>query len=138
MQKEIIVQRLKDRGYRITRQRLMLLDVILKEECSSCKEIYCRASKLDQSIGTATVYRMINMLEDIGAINRKNMYRIACGNACEVQNACIVELDDGDIIRLSGKEWHQVIQSGLQTFGYLDGRNIRSVTARSCECECEG
>ena len=58
-------------------ERLMLLDIILEDECSSCKEIYYRASKKDPSIGTATVYRMINTLEDIGAISRKNMYKIS-------------------------------------------------------------
>ena len=76
-QKQIIIERLKEDGCRITKQRLMLLDIILEDECSSCKEIYCRASKKDPSIGTATVYRMINTLEDIGAISRKNMYKIS-------------------------------------------------------------
>ena len=75
-QKQIIIERLKEDGCRITKQRLMLLDIILEDECSSCKEIYYRASKKDPSIGTATVYRMINTLEDIGAISRKNMYKI--------------------------------------------------------------
>ena len=75
--KDIIISRLKQQGCRITKQRLMLLDVILEEDCSSCKEIYYRASKKDPSIGTATVYRMINTLEDIGAISRKNMYKIS-------------------------------------------------------------
>ena len=51
-------------------------EVILEGECGSCKEIYYRASKIDHSIGTATVYRMINTLEEIGAIDRKNMYRV--------------------------------------------------------------
>ena len=76
-QKQIIIERLKEDGCRITKQRLMLLDIILEDECSSCKEIYYRASKIDPSIGTATVYRMINTLEDIGAISRKNMYKIS-------------------------------------------------------------
>ena len=76
-QKQIIIERLKEDGCRITKQRLMLLDIILEDECSSCKEIYYRASKKDLSIGTATVYRMINTLEDIGAISRKNMYKIS-------------------------------------------------------------
>ena len=76
-QKQIIIERLKEDGCRITKQRLMLLDIILEDECSSCKEIYYRASKKDTSIGTATVYRMINTLEDIGAISRKNMYKIS-------------------------------------------------------------
>ena len=76
-QKEVIVGKLKDSGCRITKQRLILLDVILEGECGSCKEIYYRASKKDPSIGAATVYRMINTLEDIGAISRKNMYKIS-------------------------------------------------------------
>ena len=76
MQKEAILNRLRQRGCRITKQRMLLLDIILEEECSSCKEIYYKASKIDSSIGSATVYRMINMLEEIGAINRRNMYKV--------------------------------------------------------------
>ena len=76
MKKEQIFQKLREQGCRITKQRLILLDVILEGECGSCKEIYYRASKIDHSIGTATVYRMINTLEEIGAIDRKNMYRV--------------------------------------------------------------
>ena len=36
-QKEVIVGKLKDSGCRITKQRLILLDVILEGECGSCK-----------------------------------------------------------------------------------------------------
>lgn len=43
--KDIIISRLKQQGCRITKQRLMLLDVILEEDCSSCKEIYYKAVK---------------------------------------------------------------------------------------------
>ena len=76
MQREMILQRLKEQGCRITKQRMVLLDIILNENCSSCKEIYYKASRIDSKIGTATVYRMINTLEEIGAINRRNMYKI--------------------------------------------------------------
>ena len=76
MQREIVIQRLKEQGCRITKQSMVLLDIILNENCSSCKEIYYKASRIDPKIGTATVYRMINTLEEIGAINRRNMYKI--------------------------------------------------------------
>ena len=69
MQKDMIIKRLREEGCRITKQRRMLLDVILEEECSCCKEIYYRASKVDPGIGTATVYRMVNKLEEIGNSN---------------------------------------------------------------------
>ena len=76
MQKEMIIQKLKECGCRMTKQRIMLLDIIMEENCSCCKEIYYRASKKDTRIGIATIYRMLNTLEEIGAIDRKNMYKI--------------------------------------------------------------
>lgn len=134
MQKEIIIQRLKEQGCRITKQRLMLLDIILEEDCSCCKEIYYRALKQDEGIGSATVYRMINTLEEIGAISRKNMYRIACGEECKVENACTIEFDDDTVIELPANKWNQIIKSGLAACGYLNGQNVRSVVAKTCEC----
>ena len=71
MQKDLIIQKLKEQGLRITKQRLILLDIILEEDCSCCKEIYYKASQKDDKIGSATVYRMINTLEEIGAISQK-------------------------------------------------------------------
>ncbi|MBR1693574.1 MAG: transcriptional repressor [Lachnospiraceae bacterium] len=76
LQREEIITRLKEKGLRITKQRLTLIDVILENECSCCKEIYYKAARVDEGIGAATVYRMINTLEEIGVINRKNMYKV--------------------------------------------------------------
>ena len=42
-QREIILTKLKEKGCRITKQRLRLIDIILQNECSSCKEIFYRA-----------------------------------------------------------------------------------------------
>ena len=66
--KEQIVEKLKENGCRITKQRRMLIDIILENDCSSCKEIFYKASRADEKIGVATVYRMINALEEIGRI----------------------------------------------------------------------
>lgn len=134
MQKELIIQKLREQGCRITKQRLMLLDIILEEDCSCCKEIYYRASKRDTRIGTATVYRMVNTLEEIGAISRKNMYKIACGSECEVEDACAIELDDNTVWHLSSKKWNSVIYEGLKACGYIEGQNIKSVIVQSCNC----
>lgn len=79
--KGFIIQELKRRGCRITNQRQLLIDIILRDECSCCKEIYYCAAKQDPSIGMATVYRLVKTLEEIGLIQRKNMYRIDCGAA---------------------------------------------------------
>ena len=66
--KDEIIEQLKQNGCRITRQRKILIDIILENDCASCKEIFYKASQEDRKIGAATVYRMINALEEIGAI----------------------------------------------------------------------
>ena len=73
-EKESIIIKLKENGCRITKQRKLILDIILENRCSSCEEIYAQAAKLDHSIGMATVYRLVKELERIGEklyINRQ-------------------------------------------------------------------
>ena len=137
MQKEMVLQHLKENGCRITKQRKILLDIILQEECASGKEICYKAAALDSSIGAATVYRMINLLEEIGAISRKNMYRISCGMNCDKEDTCIIELDDESVCRLSSGEWYNVISEGLRCCGYVDEQKVSSVIVEPCELNCK-
>ena len=125
MQREIILTKLKEKGCRITKQRLRLIDIILQNECSSCKEIFYRALEEDDKLGVATVYRMVNLLEEIGAISSEN---------CMMENACTIELDDGSIHHLSAKKWNSVIRAGLKSCGYLVDQRVSNVTIRPCEC----
>lgn len=134
MQKEIVLKRLKEQGCRITKQRLTLLDIILSEECSCCKEIFYEASKIDKGIGQSTVYRMVSLLESIGAINRKNMYKISCSMDCDKTEACQIEFEDDTVCSLSAKEWRNVLLAGLEKCGYAKNIGIRSVNVVPCEC----
>ena len=134
MQKDMILERLREQGCRITRQRQLILDIILEEECSCCKEIYYKVQEKDRNIGPATIYRMVNMLEKIGAISRKNMYKVAYSENCMMENACTIELDDGSIHHLSAKKWNSVIRAGLKSCGYLVDQRVSNVTIRPCEC----
>lgn len=73
-QKEQIVNEFQRRGKRITQQRLVIFDVILEGGWNSCKEVYCESVKRDPSIGMATVYRTLSILEEIGVLNRGYQY----------------------------------------------------------------
>lgn len=127
MDKEIILQKLRERGLRITRQRQILLNIILEDECSCCKEIYYKASKLDENIGSATVYRMINLLEEIGAISRKNMYKITEGQDALEEAVCTIEFDDNTVMELPPQKWKQIVQAGLSVCGYSNGKKIKGM-----------
>ena len=134
MQKEQILRQLKDQGCRITKQRLTLLDIILEEDCSCCKEIYYKASVKDPGIGMATVYRMVNMLERIGAISRKNMYRISCEEGCKNQS-CRIEFSDHTVCSFTPGMWTDIVRAGLQACGYIkDGdQEIENIVMLAAE-----
>ena len=146
MQREEILERLREQGCRITKQRQLLLDIILQEEYSCCKEIYYKASREDAKIGFATVYRMVNMLEEIGAISRKNMYKVACEELCEdgsceaenrkknVANGCVVELSDRTTYCLSAEKLDAVFQAGLKACGYIEDQEIKKIAWNSDMC----
>ena len=72
--KDQIIKELQKNGRRVTQQRRILLDVILNGKWTCCKEIYYEASKLDPSIGMATVYRMVNTLEEMGVLRKSYRY----------------------------------------------------------------
>ena len=134
MQKDMILSKLREVGCRITKQRLILLDIILSKDCSCCKEIFYEASKFDKGIGQSTVYRMVGLLEEIGAINRKNMYKISCDVDSERKDTCQIELNDNTICQLSAKQWNDVIIAGLLQYGYIKQQEIRAVSVLPCEC----
>ena len=125
--KEQIIEKLKENGCRITKQRLMLIDIILENDCSSCKEIFYKASKADHKIGVATVYRMINALEENGAISRKNMYRVECSDECARSDGCEIVLDDNTTYHLSLPKWNRVVQEGMKRCGYLKDQKVAAI-----------
>lgn len=50
---------LRKKGYRLTRQRKVIVDVIFSRKFENCKDIYTEVVSRDSNIGLATVYRTI-------------------------------------------------------------------------------
>lgn len=125
-----ILQILRQKGYRITNQRKIIIDVILKKDCSSCKEIFYQANAIDPTIGIATVYRMIKTLEEIEAIDRKNMYTIDYGAKLEWNKELFLYLKSKKVLQMSMKEWKIVMEEGLRARGYLYMDEIENVVVK--------
>lgn len=124
MQRDVIIDKLRHEGCRITRQRKIILDIILEEDCTCCKEIYFLAAREDPNIGIATIYRMINLLEKVGALKRKRAYHIYGTEDC---GSCNVRFDDSSSICLEGDDLRKVIEKGMECCGYLEDRKISGV-----------
>ena len=75
----------------------------------------------------ATVYRMMNMLEEIGAVSRRGTYKVSGLPAQD--GVCLVELEDNSTITVSMATWNQIVQCGLEACGYTQGQRVKCVVA---------
>lgn len=126
MDRDTVIALLRREGFRVTRQRELLIDIILKEECTCCKEIYCLASKQNRGIGVATIYRTMSALEKIGALKRKNPYQL-CHREQEVNGRFLVELEDASVVELNLSSLHEVMEKGLKQCGYSQGKRVKAI-----------
>lgn len=125
--KEDIIDELRQNGYRITKKRKLIIDVILKNQYTSCKEIYCETVKEDPSIGIATVYRTLRCLEDIGVIDRKNLYKVSHDYTDCLNYECAIVLKDKSFCKVPGELWEKAINKALLEICPLDYKNVESV-----------
>lgn len=126
--KDEIYAMLKERGFRLTEQRKTIVDVIVNEEYTCCKEVFIMAHKRDESIGIATVYRMIQVLEEIGAISRKNLTKNACtGRCCDMKGGCTVVTDKSKQIFLSEEDIQEALKYIMEKNGYANVDDIKAV-----------
>ena len=101
-EKDMILEKFRNRGMRITKQRRLILDIVFEQDCTSCKEIYYQASKRDKNIGIATVYRMVNALTELGVFQTNVPYRLT-------------------------EEWNRVLTYALRQKGYHNVQDIDQV-----------
>lgn len=119
IKKNKLFNTLRKKGYRITKQRQIIINTLLENSCYSCKEVYYKATAIDHSIGIATVYRMIRILDDIGVINNQQMFKLDCKKDSNEAEKLVVGLDDGTCRALTMEESTQILYAGLVASGYF-------------------
>ena len=72
---EQLKKRLKAKGLKITIQRLLVLRVLseTRGEHLTAEEVFYKASELHPGIGLATIYRTIQLLTQLGLVDRINL-----------------------------------------------------------------
>lgn len=68
-------ERLKEKGYKLTSQRQVVLDVIQEHEGEhlSTEEIYSYVKEKHPEIGLATVYRTMMLLDELGFVHKLDL-----------------------------------------------------------------
>ena len=67
--KEIFVQQLRERGFRLTPQREIILSVLHEVEgWATADEIYGRVQGVSTALDISTVYRTLDLLQELGLV----------------------------------------------------------------------
>jgi len=72
---EKLKSNLKEKGYKLTPQRRAIVDNIIKNEGShlTTEELYDLVKQECPEIGLATVYRTVQLLEDLGVVSKLDL-----------------------------------------------------------------
>ena len=101
-----IIDRLRSRGFRITPQREMIIQVITSsQEHMSAEEIFAEVQKNTKATNIATVYRTLDMLWEEG---------FACRNDLSEGKIVYATIDHGPHIHLVCRDCNQVVDADPQ------------------------
>lgn len=126
MQKSVVIELLRQKGFRITKQRKLLIDIILGETYSCCKEVYILASRKDPGIGIATVYRTMDALEQVGALKRRTAYHL-CDQVGQIGRRYQVQMEDGSVRELDDHLMKRVVACGMEACGLSDMKQVKEI-----------
>ena len=71
---DTFLDKLRQRGYRITPQREMIVDAIAHSDCHmTAEEIFSIIHIRSKALNLATVYRTLELLVDVGLISRADL-----------------------------------------------------------------
>lgn len=125
--KNQIVEELKSKGHRITFQRRLILDTILSNETLMIKEVYYNVRKKDRSIGLATVYRFIKILQEAGIIDENEKFTFANADDNVECGDCSVTLQNGEVVSINCYELYSAVKNILINKGYNNDLKIDSI-----------
>lgn len=78
-------------------------------------------------MGMATVYRTVDALERVGALNRRTPYQL-CDHGRKTCKRCLVEMEDNSIVELDYASMEKVFEKGMESCGFSKDVKIKGIT----------
>lgn len=120
MQTSTLERKCAEAGLKMTGQRKVILQVLDQaEDHPSVEDICERAKGIDAAISMATVYRTLNMLDELNLVTRhefkENFSRYEVN---EDHHHHLIDLDTGDVIEFQSDELEKMKEKIANTLGY--------------------
>ena len=137
-----LINKLSDRGYKVTPQRRIILQVLSDSHRHlSAEEIADEVKQIEPGISVATVYRNLNLLVDISMVSRLDLHEgpvryelnrghnhhlvcLGCGLAVKL-DVCPMQ---GEVQKIIDQEGFQVDSHHFEITGYCRDCNLRTTS----------
>lgn len=130
------LEKLSSRGYKITPQRRLILEVIeASDKHLNVDELCAQIRQMQPSVSLATIYRNLKIMHDLGLINRLDLqdspsrYQINKGH-----NHHLVCIDCGQAIKLDICPMDQAIKV-IESSGFKVFKHQFEVTGSCSNCQ---
>ena len=110
-----------DKGMRMTEQRRVIAEVLsIAEDHPDVEEVYRRASKIDDRISIATVYRTVRLFEDAGILEKHDFRdgRARYEQASEEHHDHLIDLHSGEVIEFRNEDIEKLQEFVARELGY--------------------
>lgn len=117
---ETLVQRCANAGLKMTGQRKVILKVLDEaEDHPSVETVYDRARKIDDSISIATVYRTLNLLDEMDLVVRHEFKESFSRFEVNMEHHHhLIDLESGEVVEFQNEELERMKEKIAEELGY--------------------
>jgi Fur family ferric uptake transcriptional regulator len=121
MKDRTIIDRLEDKGLRMTGQRRVVAQVLHdSDDHPDVEQLYARAQELDASISIATVYRTVKLFEESGLLDKLEFGdgRARYEDAERDHHDHLIDMNSGEVIEFVDAEIEALQEKIARKLGY--------------------
>ena len=113
-------QRCAESGLKMTGQRRTIIEVLDEaEDHPSVELVYERAKGKDSSISMATVYRTLNLLDELNLVTRHDFNENFARYEVNMDHHHhMIDLDTGDVVEFKNKELEKIKEKIAHELGF--------------------
>lgn len=117
---ETLVQRCANAGLKMTGQRKVILKVLDEaEDHPSVETVYDRARAIDDSISIATVYRTLNLLDEMDLVVRHEFKESFSRFEVNMEHHHhLIDLESGEVVEFQNEELERMKEKIAEELGY--------------------
>ena len=128
-------------GHPLTNQRRLLMELLRDAEGHiDAKELFRRASAKDDSISPATVYRTLNLLKELGLVDKMRLGKIRCFYEVKQspEHQHLVCRGCGKVMEIQNPQFQKLVNAVKREHGFRVTKAELYLEGYCPECEDKG